>query len=127
MQFNKLKRYVPLNYWSIVILMSIVGTLITDILVDSAGISLMTLSVVFSITMILGFFIWYKQEGTLSIHSIDTTKREAYYWLIILLAFALGTGVGDLISEGLAQGYSVAVLVFGGLIALVASLIMVSK
>lgn len=120
MQFNKLKRYVPFNYWSIVILMSIVGTLITDILVDSAGISLVTLSIVFSIAMILGFFIWHKQEGTLSIHSVDTTKREAYYWLIILLAFALGTGVGDLISERLAQGYGVAVMVFGGLIALVA-------
>jgi len=120
MQFNKLKRYVPFSYWSIVILMSIVGTLITDILVDLMGVSLITLSIIFSITMILGFYIWYKNEGTLSIHSIDTAKREAYYWVIILLAFALGTGVGDLISEGLAQGYGVAVLLFSGLIALVA-------
>ena len=119
-QFTKLKRYVPFNYWSIVLLMSIVGTLITDILVDTAGVSLVTLSIVFSIAMIFGFFIWYKQEGTLSIHSVDTTKRESYYWLIILIAFALGTGAGDLISERLAQGYGVAVLAFGGLIALVA-------
>jgi len=120
MQFNKLKRYVPFSYWSIVVLMSIIGTLITDILVDQVGIGLITLSIVFSITMLLGFFIWYKNEGSLSIHSIDTAKREAYYWVIILLAFALGTGVGDLISEGLSQGYGVAVLLFSGLIALVA-------
>ena len=120
MQFTKLKRYVPFNYWSIVILMSVVGTLITDILVDSAGVSLITLTIVFTAAMIAGFLVWYKQEGTLSIHSVDTTKREAYYWLIILLAFALGTGAGDLISERLGQGYGFAVLVFGGLIALVA-------
>ncbi len=120
MQFSKLKRYVPFSYWSIVILMSIVGTLITDILVDLMGVSLITLSIVFSITMIAGFYIWYKKEGTLSIHSIDTAKREAYYWVIILLAFALGTGVGDLISEGLSQGYGVAVLLFSGLIVMVA-------
>lgn len=119
-QFNKLKRYVPFSYWSIVVLMSIIGTLITDIMVDLMGISLITISIVFSITMLAGFYIWYKNERTLSIHSIDTAKRETYYWIIILLAFALGTGVGDLISEGFALGYGVAVLLFCGLIALVA-------
>ena len=101
LQFRKIKIYSPVNYWSIVILMSIIGTLITDILVDNFGVSLVALTIVFTITMILGFIVWYKSEKTLSIHSIDTAKREAYYWVIILLAFALGTGVGDLISEGL--------------------------
>jgi len=120
LQFLKLKKYVPVSYWSIVILMSIVGTLITDILVDSFGVSLVTLSVVFTITMVAGFMVWYRNEKTLSIHSIDTAKREMYYWIIILLAFALGTGVGDLMSEGLALGYGVALLLFSGLIALVA-------
>jgi uncharacterized membrane-anchored protein len=119
LQFFLLKRYVTFNYWSIVVLMSILGTLITDILVDDIGISLMSLSIYFILAMLIGFFIWYLLEGTLSIHSIDTTKREAYYWLIILLAFALGTGVGDLLSEKLALGYGVAVLVFSSLIALV--------
>jgi len=120
MQFTNLKRYVPINYWSIVVLMSIVGTLITDILVDKMGVTDFTLSVVFTITMIAGFVIWYKQEKTLSIHSIDTSKREMHYWIIILLAFALGTAFGDLISEQiLSAGYGVALLLFSSLIALV--------
>jgi len=120
-QFAKLKRYVPVNYWSIVVLMSIVGTLITDILVDKMGVTDFTLSIVFSITMISGFIIWHKQEKTLSIHSIYTAKREMYYWIIILLAFALGTAVGDLISEQiLSAGYGIALLLFSSLIAFVA-------
>jgi uncharacterized membrane-anchored protein len=119
-QFSKFKRYVPVIYWSIVILMSIVGTLITDIIVDTLGVSLTTLSIVFTITMIAGFILWYMNEKTLSIHSIDTSKREMYYWIIILLAFALGTGVGDLISEGLSLGYSLSLLLFICTIAIIA-------
>lgn len=119
MQF-KLKRYVPVSYWTVVILMSIVGTLITDMLVDDLGVSLVTLSIVFTIAMLAGFVMWYKSEKTLSIHSIDTPKREMFYWIIILLAFALGTGVGDLISEGLQLGYGVALLIFAASIAIVA-------
>ena len=116
----RLKRYVPASYWSVVVLMSIVGTLITDKLVDDMGISLVTTSVVFTITMLAGFAIWYMNEKTLSIHTINTDKREKFYWLIILLAFALGTAGGDLISEKLALGYGVASLIFGGAIAIIA-------
>ena len=120
LQFGRLKRYVPANYWTLVVLMSVVGTLITDMLVDMAGVSLLTLSGVFAVMMLAGFFLWYREEGTLSIHSIDTGKREAWYWVVILLAFALGTGVGDLISEHFALGYDRALLLFSGLIATVA-------
>ena len=120
LQFGKFKRYVPANYWSLVVLVSVLGTLITDMLVDLAGVSLVTLSVVFTMMMLAGFYLWYREEGTLSIHSIDTGKREAWYWVVILLAFALGTGVGDLISEHFALGYGNALLLFSGLIATVA-------
>ncbi len=120
LQFGKLKRYVPANYWTLVVLMSVVGTLITDMLVDLAGVSLVTLSIVFTVMMLAGFYLWYREEGTLSIHSIDTGKREAWYWVVILLAFSLGTGVGDLISEHFALGYDKALLLFSGLIAAVA-------
>ena len=119
LQFGKLKRYVPVNYWSLVVLMSVVGTLITDMLVDLAGVSLVTLSIVFTVLMLAGFYLWYREEGTLSIHSIDTGKREAWYWVVILLAFALGTGVGDMISEQFALGYDKALLLFVGMIATV--------
>jgi uncharacterized membrane-anchored protein len=101
--------------------MSVICTLITDILVDNAAISLVTLNIVFTVAMLAGFYLWYRQEGTLSIHSIDTGKREGWYWVVILLAFALGTGVGDLISEHLSAGYSVALMLFAGLIGAVAA------
>ena len=116
LQFSRLKRFVPANYWAIVVLMSVAGTLITDMLVDLAGVSLVTLTAVFSVTMLIGFALWYRREGTLSIHSIDTAAREGWYWGIILLAFALGTGVGDLIAEQFALGYATALALFAGLI-----------
>jgi uncharacterized membrane-anchored protein len=123
----KLKRYVPTSYWSVVILMSIVGTLITDMLVDDWGVSLVTLSIIFTATMIAGFIVWYRSEKTLSIHSITTARREMYYWIIILLAFALGTGVGDMLSEKLALGYGVALILFAGAIAVIAFCFFVLK
>ncbi len=119
LQFFKFKRYVVANYWGLVVLMSIVGTLVTDMLVDLAGVGLVPLSIAFSVLMLAGFALWYRKEGTLSIHSIDTGKREFFYWIVILFAFALGTGVGDLISESLALGYDVALLLFAGMIGLV--------
>lgn len=118
-QFFHFKRYVVPIYWSLVVLMSIIGTLVTDMLVDMVGVSLESLSIAFTIMMLAGFFIWYRNEGTLSIHSIDTGKRECYYWVVILLAFALGTGVGDLISEHFALGYGAALLLFAVMIAIV--------
>ncbi|WP_419785521.1 hypothetical protein [Pseudodesulfovibrio sp.] len=120
LQFFRFKRYVVASYWSLVVLMSVIGTLVTDMLVDLAGVSLISLSIAFTVMMLAGFYVWYRNEGTLSIHSIDTGKREFYYWVVILLAFALGTGVGDLISEQLALGYDAALLLFAGLIGLVA-------
>jgi uncharacterized membrane-anchored protein len=119
LQFSRLKTYVPFNYWTMVVLMSVIGTLVTDILADDVGVSLVTLSIVFTIAMTAGFIIWHKNEKTLSIHSINTAKREAYYWLIILLAFALGTGVGDLLAESFALGYATALILFSGMILLV--------
>jgi uncharacterized membrane-anchored protein len=119
-QFSVLKRYVPSNYWLIVVLTSILGTLITDILVDDFGVSLVTLSVIFTVAMLGGFYAWYRREHTLSIHSIDSASREAYYWIVILLAFALGTGVGDLIAEGIDMGYMTALLIFSATITAIA-------
>ena len=108
----RLKRYVAASYWFVVIMMSIVGTLITDLLVDGLGVSLITLSIIFTIAMVGIFIIWNKKEHTLSIHSITTPKREIYYWVIVLIAFALGTGVGDLLSEKIDLGYTIALILF---------------
>jgi uncharacterized membrane-anchored protein len=114
------KQYVPSIYWLAVVLISVVGTLITDNLTDNLGISLVTTTVVFSVVLAAVFTAWYKVEGTLSIHSIHTVKREAFYWLTILFTFALGTAAGDLTAERLAVGYWKSAILFGVIIGIVA-------
>jgi uncharacterized membrane-anchored protein len=113
------RRYVPGIYWLAVVLISIVGTLITDNLTDNFGVSLVTTTVVFSIVLAAVFAAWYASERTLSIHTIVTTKREAFYWLTVLFTFALGTAAGDLTAERLAVGYWKSALLFGALIGVV--------
>lgn len=111
------KRYVPWAYWLAVVLISIVGTLITDNMVDNFGISLMTSTVFFMVALAATFAFWYNSEKTLSIHSIFTNRREAYYWLAILFTFALGTAAGDLVAEQFAIGYLGTGILFGMIIA----------
>ena len=115
----RLRRYVPSAYWLAVVLISVVGTLITDNLTDNFGVSLVTTTVVFSVGLAAAFAWWYASERTLSIHSIFTTRREAFYWLAVLVTFALGTAAGDLTAERLAVGYWQSALIFGALIAVV--------
>ena len=115
----KLKRYVPTSYWLVVVLVSVVGTLITDNLVDNLGMSLVTITIVFSVALTAVFMGWYASEKTLSIHSIYTAKRELFYWAAILVTFALGTAAGDLVAEHLAMGYGLSALMFGAVIAVI--------
>lgn len=114
------RKYVPWIYWVTVVLVSVVGTLITDNLVDHLGISMQTTTVAFSIALTAIFAIWYTFEKTLSIHTIYTTSREAFYWLAILFTFALGTAAGDLAAEGFGLGYLQAGLMYGGIIGVIA-------
>lgn len=114
------RRYVPSVYWLTVVLISTVGTLITDSLIDLYGIPLTTTTAAFGVALAATFALWYASERTLSIHSITTTRRELLYWLAILFTFALGTAAGDLVAEGLKLGYATSALIYGGLIALVA-------
>ncbi|MGE7186129.1 hypothetical protein ACQKKK_19805 [Peribacillus sp. NPDC006672] len=116
----KASKYVPRIYWLTVVMISVVGTLITDNLVDNLGVSLVTTTIIFTIAMVATFAAWYASEKTLSIHSIYTSKREAFYWLAILFTFALGTAAGDLIAEGLDIGYWKSALMFAALIGVVA-------
>jgi uncharacterized membrane-anchored protein len=112
-------RYVPAVYWLVVVVLSIVGTLVTDNLTDKYHVALETTTIIFAIALAITFVVWYRVERTLSIHSIDTARREAFYWLAILFTFALGTAAGDLIAERFDVGYWKAALLFGGAIALV--------
>lgn len=113
------RRYIPAVYWAMVVLISVVGTLITDNLTDNLGVSLWVTTLVFFVAMLAAFGVWYASEKTLSIHTITTSRREVFYWLAILFTFALGTAAGDLISEKLNLGYWRSGVLFGGLIALV--------
>lgn len=114
------RRYVPPVYWLAVVLLSIFGTLITDNLTDGHDVPLTTTTSVFTVALIAVFAVWWGVERTLSIHSIVTRRREAFYWLAILFTFALGTAAGDLLSERLALGYLPTLLLFVGAIAVVA-------
>jgi uncharacterized membrane-anchored protein len=114
------RKYVPGIYWLAVVLISVVGTLITDNLVDNFGVALETTTIAFSIALAATFASWYTSERTLSIHTIVTTRRESFYWLAILFTFALGTAAGDLAAERLNLGYWPSAMIFAGLIAVVA-------
>ncbi|MBN9630765.1 MAG: hypothetical protein J0I18_09175 [Actinobacteria bacterium] len=113
-------RYIPGVYWLTVVLISVVGTLITDNLTDGLGVPLIVSTAVFAIALIATFAVWYGFERTLSIHDIVTRRREAFYWLAVLFTFALGTAAGDLVAEQLNLGYLVSVIVFAVAIGAVA-------
>jgi uncharacterized membrane-anchored protein len=112
----RMPRYVPWIYWLTVVLVSVVGTQITDALTDGLGISLYASTAVFALALAMTFAIWYRIEHTLSIHTIFTMRRELFYWAAILLTFALGTAAGDLATEALGLGFNVGVVAFGALI-----------
>ena len=113
------RRYVPWKYWVTVVFLSVVGTLVTDTLTDELGVSLYISTAFFTAALIVTFIVWYRSEHTISIHEIDTTRREFFYWAAILFTFALGTAGGDLISEKAGLGYLTAGLIFAGGIALI--------
>jgi len=119
LQFRK-RRYVPWVYWLTVVLVSIVGTQLTDFLTDKLDVSLYASTAAFAVALAATFALWYAVERTLSIHTIVTHRREGFYWVAILLTFALGTAAGDLATEALGLGFNWGVVAFGALIAMVA-------
>ena len=121
------RRYTPVVYWITVVLISVVGTLITDNLTDVVGIPLWVSTIVFSVVLAATFAIWFAHERTLSIHSIVSRPREVFYWLAILFTFALGTAAGDYLSEALGLGYLVAAILFAAVIGVIAIAFFVFK
>ncbi|OAM89274.1 hypothetical protein OH491_13915 [Termitidicoccus mucosus] len=115
----RFRHYVPWIYWLTVVLISIVGTQITDFLTDDLEIGLNLSTEVFAVCLLALFTIWNAVEHTLSIHTIVTRRRELFYWATILCTFALGTAAGDLVTEELGMGFRLGVGVFSALIAVV--------
>ncbi|MEV6024436.1 hypothetical protein [Streptomyces sp. NPDC052036] len=114
------KSYRPGVYWPAVALISVVGTLVSDNLTDNMGVALETTATVFAIALVIVFALWYHTERTLSIHHIDTTRREAFFWLAVLFTFALGTSAGDLVAEEINLGYWVSAVLLAAAIAAIA-------
>ena len=111
-------KYTPSVYWLTVGLVSVFGTLVTDNLTDKLGFPLESSTLMFSVLLAFTFLVWYINEKTLSIHSIFTRRREAWYWLAIFFTFALGTATGDLLAEVGQLGYFVTGVLIAGIIAI---------
>lgn len=110
------RRYTPWIYWLTVVLVSVVGTQITDLLTDGLGVSLFISTSMFAVALAVIFTVWYRVERTLSIHDVVTRNRELFYWAAILCTFALGTAAGDLATEALGLGFTWGAVAFGTLI-----------
>ena len=113
-------RYVAPIYWLVIVLISIAGTLVTDILTDSLSVPLVVSTTIFAVSLAVVFGLWRRAEGTISIHAITSLPRELFYWLVVLFTFALGTALGDLFAERFELGYLSATGVFALAIGLVA-------
>ena len=99
------RKYNAWIYWLAVAMVSVFGTMFADVLHGATGMSFQLTSLIFAVIMVVIFVLWYRSEGTLSIHSIFTKRRERFYWAIVLATFALGTAVGDMTARPLNLGY----------------------
>jgi uncharacterized membrane-anchored protein len=117
LQFSK-DRYVPWAYWLAVAMVGVFGTMAADVLHVGLGVPYIVSTVFYAIVLAVVFRAWYVSEGTLSIHSITTPRRELFYWAAVLATFALGTAAGDLTAVTFGLGYFGSILLFGAIIAI---------
>lgn len=99
------RKYVPIVYWSVIVAVGVAGTLLADAVVDVLGLDVEQSTVMFTVLLLAIFGTWYATERTLSIHTITTRRREAYYWIAVMATFALGTAAGDLTVFTLEWGF----------------------
>jgi len=99
------RRFVPWVYWLAVVMVSVFGTMAADVMHVGFGIPYIVSTVFFAVALAVVFAGWFASERTLSIHSIDTPRRERFYWAAVLTTFALGTATGDLTATTLQLGY----------------------
>ncbi len=116
LQFSA-RRYIPGVYWFAVVMVAITGTMAADVLHVGAGIPYLVSTVFFAVALAAVFAAWYVSEKTLSIHSIDTGRREVFYWATVIATFALGTAAGDLTAITLGLGYFASAVLFAAVIA----------
>ncbi len=112
------REYRAPAYWFAVMMVAIFGTMAADGIHDGASIPYAATTPLFALVTAAVFWRWYRSEGTLSIHSITTRRREGYYWAAVLATFALGTAAGDLTATSLKLGFFGSVILFAGIIAI---------
>jgi uncharacterized membrane-anchored protein len=117
LQFSK-DRYVPWAYWLAVAMVGVFGTMAADVLHVGLGVPYVVSTVFYAVVLAVVFRAWYVSEGTLSIHSITTPRRELFYWAAVLATFALGTAAGDLTAVTFGLGYFGSILLFAAIIAI---------
>ena len=113
----RVRRYVAWIYWLAVVMVSVFGTMAADVLHVGFGVPYLVSTVFFAVVLAVVFAVWHRTERTLSIHRIDTRRRELFYWAAVLGTFALGTAAGDLTATTLGWGYFGSGMVFAGAIA----------
>jgi uncharacterized membrane-anchored protein len=116
LQFS-VRRYIAWTYWLAVVLVGVFGTMAADVLHVGFGVPYPVSSVLYGVALLAVFVAWAKTEKTLSIHSIDTARREAFYWAAVVATFAMGTAVGDLTAYTFHLGYLASGLLFAAVIA----------
>jgi uncharacterized membrane-anchored protein len=99
------RRYVPWRYWMFVFAVAVFGTMIADVAHLVVGIPYAVTSILFALVLLAIFVVWRRSEGTLSVHSVDTARREVFYWLTVSATFALGTALGDFTATTASLGY----------------------
>jgi uncharacterized membrane-anchored protein len=117
LQFS-MRRYLAWTYWFAVVMVGVFGTMAADVLHVGLHVPYIASAPLFAVVLMAVFVAWQKTEKTLSIHSIDTVRREAFYWAAVVATFALGTAVGDLTATTFHLGYGYSIVLFAGLIAI---------
>lgn len=113
-----LRRYIIWVYWLAVVMVAVFGTMVADVLHIGLGIPYLVSTGLFSVALTIIFIMWYLSEKTLSVHSINTRRREFFYWATVIATFALGTAVGDMTATTLGLGYFASGLLFAVIIAI---------
>lgn len=111
-------RYSPTTYWLAALMVSVFGTAVADVVHVVLGVSYVVSTSVLAV-LLAGLLVgWRRSEGTLSIHSVDSTRRQCFYWATVMTTFALGTAAGDMFARNLGLGYLLPGVIFTGLIVL---------
>jgi len=112
----KAGRYDRWRYWFAVAMVGVFGTMAADVLHVALGVPYVASTILYALALAAVFFEWRATERTLSIHTVDSPRREAFYWATVVATFAMGTALGDFTSITLNLGYWPSALIFGGLI-----------